>query len=226
VAARIARVCAVLDPFATRSYAQEGEDMVLRRLFEGEPAGSYVDVGAHHPQRFSNTWHFYERGWRGVNIEPSPEMVALLRAVRPRDTNVEAGVSDQPGTRTYFLFSDPALNTFDEGLAREREALPEYRLVSTTVVPLRTLAEILSEHLEPGFPISFLTVDVEGYDLRVLRSNDWTRFRPRYVLAEALGTSFVDVVSHPQSRFLAEMGYEPVAKTVNTVFYADASRSR
>jgi FkbM family methyltransferase len=224
VAAQIARVCAVLDPFATRSYAQEGEDMVLRRLFEGEPGGFYVDVGAHHPQRFSNTWHFYERGWQGINIEPNPELIALLRAVRPRDINVEAGVSDDPGTLTYFQFNDPALNTFDERLARKRETLPGYRLVSTTLVLLRSLADVLSEHSGPGFPISFLSVDVEGYDLRVLRSNDWNRFRPRYVLAEALETSLADVAGHPQSRFLSQVGYEAIAKTVNTVFYADARR--
>jgi len=55
-----------LDGYALKSYSQEGEDMILRRIFERQSTGFYVDVGAHHPKRFSNTYFFYKKGWSGI----------------------------------------------------------------------------------------------------------------------------------------------------------------
>ena len=60
------------DLYAIKCYSQEGEDMILRRIFE-EKNGFYVDVGAHHPRRFSNTYYFYKQGWTGISIEPNPQ---------------------------------------------------------------------------------------------------------------------------------------------------------
>ena len=78
--------------FATKSYSQEGEDLLLRRIFEHQKIGFYVDVGAHHPFRFSNTYLLYKRGWRGINIDAMPGSMRLFRKFRPRDTNIECGV--------------------------------------------------------------------------------------------------------------------------------------
>ncbi|MFA7355121.1 MAG: SAM-dependent methyltransferase, partial [Sulfurimonadaceae bacterium] len=77
------------DGYALKSYSQEGEDMILRRLFEQQPNGFYVDVGAHHPKRFSNTYFFYKKGWRGINIDAMPNSMELFNKIRPRDINIE-----------------------------------------------------------------------------------------------------------------------------------------
>src|SRR5215207_3271493 len=103
----------VRDRYAVSSYAQEGEDLVLRRLFEERTTGFFVDVGAHHPRRFSNTYLFYRAGWRGINVEPNPDLTPLFARERPRDVTLQLGVSDVPGMLTYFRFNDGALNTFD-----------------------------------------------------------------------------------------------------------------
>lgn len=220
----LTRIHRSVDPYWRPSYAQEGEDLVLERLFEGVRAGFYVDVGAHHPLRYSNTYAFYVRGWRGINVDPDPDAAGLFARLRPQDTFVNAGVSDEPGSLTYYRFNEPALNTFDSVLAEQRARLDPYRIVDTTSVPVTTLSDILYRHLPAGHEIAFLTVDVEGYDLRVLRSNDWRRFRPQYVLSESLGSSIATLASDPQCRFLGTVGYEPFAKTANTVFYQDVHR--
>lgn len=212
----------VRDPYAVRSYAQEGEDLVLHRLFEDRQSGFFVDVGAHHPRRFSNTYLFYLAGWRGINVEPNPDLAPLFARERPRDITLELGVSDVPGVLTYYRFNDGALNTFDPALARERDGLRGYRIVGTTELRVVRLDEILAQHLPAGTAIDFLTVDVEGHDVQVLRSNDWERFRPGIVLAEALGTSLADATSSPVHVFLASQGYELFAKTVHTLFFRDA----
>ena len=82
----------ILNGYAVKSYSQEGEDMVLYRIFEKQKSGFYVDIGAYHPKRFSNTYFFYKRGWRGINIEPNPEAIKLFKKYRVGDINLEMGV--------------------------------------------------------------------------------------------------------------------------------------
>src|SRR5437660_1408476 len=113
------RCLEALDPFVNLAYSQDGEDMVLRRLFEGRRAGFYVDVGAHHPFRFSNTCYFHRRGWRGINIDPNPQAIKEFDRDRPSDTNICVGVADVPGTLSFYFFNERALNTFDAALAAE-----------------------------------------------------------------------------------------------------------
>ena len=100
-----------------RSYSQEGEDRILARLFESSGQGFYVDVGAHHPMRFSNTFLFYRRGWRGVNIDATPGSMRLFDRYRSRDTNIESGVGLTTGVVPFYVFNEPALNTFDRELS-------------------------------------------------------------------------------------------------------------
>lgn len=52
--------CLTWDQWHQRSWSQEGEDLILRRIFENKNTGFYVDVGAHHPKRFSNTIFFID----------------------------------------------------------------------------------------------------------------------------------------------------------------------
>ena len=128
-----------LDPFVNLAYSQDGEDMVLRRLFEWQAHGFYVDIGAHHPFRFSNTCFFHRKGWRGINVDPNPDAIAAFRSVRPSDINLCVGVSDAPGELTFHFFNEPALNTFDADLAEERVRLPGYHLVEKRNVPVKRL---------------------------------------------------------------------------------------
>ncbi len=207
------------DRYATKSYSQEGEDMILQRLFAEKAEGFYVDVGAHHPQRFSNTYLFYKRGWRGINIEPNPGVIKTFCSLRHRDINVQAGVAESEGVFAYHAFDEPALNTFDDALAASREATTRYRKVATIPVPARRLEDILREHLPDGTAIDFLSIDVEGMDLAVLRSNDWGRYRPACVLVESLETALEGAVQGPIAIYMKRQGYGLFAKTVNTLFF-------
>jgi FkbM family methyltransferase len=204
------------------SFSQEGEDGLLLRIFERQQEGFYVDVGAHHPQRFSNTYRFYLRGWRGINVDPLPGSKAKFDALRDRDINLEIGVASEPSALTYYSFEEPALNTFDPEVAKSRKS----PLLEKLRIPVYPLKQILSEYLPPGATIDFLSIDVEGLDLAVVRSNDWTKYRPSYVLAEALGMRDVrDVQQTELHAFMEHVGYSFFAKTMNTLFYVDNSFS-
>jgi FkbM family methyltransferase len=221
-----ARAALVLERACVPSYSQEGEDRILWRIFERSAPGCYVDVGAHHPKRFSNTYLFYREGWSGITIDPDPDAAALFARQRPRDVHIQAGVSDQPGRLTYRRFDDSALNTFDARLADERERAGGYRALAPLEVEVATLASLLERQWPGGRTFELLSVDAEGFDLKVLRSNDWRAFRPRYVLAESLGSSLDRLEADPCCAFLRSAGYAPFAKTVATVFYRDEAPRR
>jgi len=208
-----------VDVYASKSYSQEGEDMILRRIFRGQTEGFYIDVGAHHPRRYSNTYSFYRLGWSGINIEPNPDFAAAFRAIRPRDITLQIGVDERAGELTYYSFNEPALNTFDTELMKSRLTHSHVKLVQTRKVEVRPLASILETHLHPGRAVDFLTVDVEGFDFAVLRSNDWRRFRPRCVLVEVLGKSLDQIYGSDISVFMRDRGYDLFAKTFNTVIF-------
>lgn len=191
--------------------------MILRRLFEDREPGTYVDVGAHHPWRFSNTYWFYREGWSGLNVDATPGSMEAFRRARPRDRNVEAAVAGDARTITFFTFDEPALNTFDPA-AVERAKLGGYRVVEERELPTTTLAALLHEHL-PGGRIDFLSVDVEGLDAEVLESNDWDAFVPEVVLAETLGQALDDVQASPIAGVLSRQGYSLLAKTANTAIF-------
>lgn len=208
--------------YVLHSYAQEGEDLILRRIFERTPQGFYVDVGAHHPWRFSNTYLFYRMGWRGINIDATPGSMKLFRKYRPRDINLELAISDQNGSVTLYLFDEPALNSTDYQAVR---AALEHgsQLIAERTVPCRRLGAVLDAYATDFDRIDFLSVDVEGADLDVLRSNDWQRFRPQVVLAEARDTLLEEVLDTPLYSFMSAQGYRLLAKTFNSVLFAEAS---
>ncbi len=204
------------------SYAQEGEDLVLARILGANTStGFYVDVGAHHPTRFSNTYYFYRRGWRGLNVDALPGTARLFQSMRSRDVTVECGVAGQAGVMTYFVFNEPALNTFSGEEAARKNRHP-YQIVNKLQISVLTLKEILDKHVPPGVTIDFMTIDVEGLDHEVVCSNDWSRYRPRLVLVELLNVGIDNIIGHPTTQFLWQQGYRPVAKTLNTVFFVHA----
>jgi len=210
-----------LNGYAQRSYAQEGEDLLLKRILGKQSKGFYVDVGAHHPVRFSNTYLFYKRGWHGINIEPNPRVASLFKRFRPNDVNLELGISEQPGELTYWMFDEPALNSFDRELSEKRVRETAYKLKGTRKVKVDRLDSVLEEYAQPATDIDIMTIDTEGHDLAVLRSNNWERFRPRWLLVESLTHEPLDKITSEQHRFLQEQSYDLYSKTVNTYIYRD-----
>jgi FkbM family methyltransferase len=202
-----------------KSYSQEGEDLILRRIFAGQKKGFYIDVGAHHPKRFSNTYIFYHMGWQGINIDARPGSMTEFRRLRARDINLEIGVSESEGALNYYQFEESALNGFSIDLSLNRAKLGVSRLISESIVQTLPLKQILSNHMHDTRIIDFLTIDVEGMDLEVLRSNDWNKFRPKIVLVEVLASSLDTFKSHPVNQFMNTKGYRMYSKAMNTAFF-------
>lgn len=208
--------------YGRRFYSQAGEDMLLSLYYDGKKhKGFYVDVGAHHPYRFSNTAYFYRRGWRGINIEPTPSLFKAFPRLRRRDINLNVGIGNGEKL-TFYVFNEGALNTFDPALAKERDGKihlgRQYKIIDRIEVQTRTLADILDKHLPAGTPIDLLTIDVEGMDFAVLKSNDWTRYLPQFILVEC--ESELDDLSDDEIyQFLHAKGYSIAGRTLYTTLF-------
>ncbi len=165
------------------SYAQNREDVLLDRLFPRGLKGFYIDVGANDPVENSVTKHFYDLGWHGINVEPAAIPFGRLQELRPRDVNLNIGISDHEGTLTLHEFPPgiSGVSTFSGEQAEwHRERGHEFEKRD---VPVTTLAKICAEHVEGD--IDFLSVDVEGHEREALEGADWSRWRPRVVVVEA-----------------------------------------
>lgn len=163
------------------SYSANQEDVLLNRLFSKKPTGFYVDVGAAHPLFENDTKALYDRGWSGINIEPNKGFFEILAAGRPRDTNLNSAVSDVTGESRFFEVKGTGLSTCDQDeAARAREKGFE---IIEHLVPTQTLRDLLAA-ANPS-AIDLLKIDVEGFEPNVIRSNDWSRFRPDVIVVEA-----------------------------------------
>lgn len=204
--------------FLNISYSQEGEDLLLHRIFEFQKQGFFVDVGALHPQRFSNTYKFYKAGWRGINIDAMPGSMKIFNKIRPEDINLEIPVSDKAENLDYYVFNEPALNTFSKELADERSKIEQYHVDQVINIKTDTLENILDAHLPKNQKIDFMTIDAEGLDFQILTSNNWAKYSPCVVLIEN-ESELGEVQGSKVDLYMKEKGYQLYAKTVNTYFY-------
>lgn len=206
-----------LNRFGRISYSLAGEDLILARYFEEKKTGFYVEVGAYHPVRFSNSYLFYKKGWRGINIDARPGSMKLFNKIRPHDNNIEAAVSDRKEELTYYMFNEPALNGFNKDISTERET-QKFKIIDKKQIKTNLLADILDEHCQQKH-LDFMSVDVEGFDLQVLKSNNWERFRPEIILVEDLDFDSLSLNKSATAEFLITKGYRFFGKTLHTILY-------
>ena len=205
--------------YSRTSYSQEGEDLLLERHLSSVQNGFYLEVGAHHPFRFSNTYLFYQRGWSGLCIDANPESMTFFKKFRPRDLCVEVGVSDQEGILDYYVFNDKALNTFSSEKAKFIQEKTDYRLFRKLEVPVKPLNTILESHLPAHRKIDFLTLDIEGFDLKVLRTLDWKKYSPTFVVVEDHLFALEDPGRSEIHQLMTSEGYQLVSKLYISLIY-------
>jgi FkbM family methyltransferase len=216
---------AALGPAATSlfrgdfSYSGAGEDrLVLSWLSTvyglSETEIRYCDIGANHPRKLSNTFAMYQRGARGILVEPDPQLADLLRRDRPRDIVLNVGAAfDERRSATLMRFNSSVFNTFSEAQAdlitnSSKNWRPDQLqdIQSELEIQLVHVNDILSQI----DALHFLSIDAEGVDLPILRAIDFNVFRPKMICIEA--SADFDPVLKPY-------GYEMTARTPDNVIY-------
>jgi FkbM family methyltransferase len=188
-------------------YSQFYEDYILGYVFKNQKTGFYVDVGANDPDKSSVTKYFYLAGWRGINIEPIPELVEKLNKSRPEDTNKGVAISDRRGVLIFYKGRGDAsgLSTLSPKIAASHRAKGfEF---TTIKIPVTTLNAVLEEHAKDKPEITFLNVDVEGFEKQVLSSIDFKRYQPRVIMAESTAPLTEVATHHRWESILTGNGY-------------------
>lgn len=195
--------------FGGVTYAQHGEDLIVLNILSriGVQKPSYLDIGANHPKNINNTALMYERGSRGINVEPDPVQFAMIEEERGLDVNLNVGVAPVAGTMRFYSTREPGRNSFI------RELAEPHRIVSELDIPVVTVASIIEKHSGGTFP-DFLSLDVEGMDLDVLRSIDFVTSAPKVVCVEVSKADLGNVVA-----CMAEGGFDPCFRAASNMIF-------
>jgi FkbM family methyltransferase len=169
------------------SYSQSGEDRIVDFIMSaiGIERPTYFDIGAHHPYYLSNTALFYAAGSRGVCIEPDPVLFKKIRKIRKQDICLNVGVGlGQDAEADFYIMSTPSLSTFSKKHALEYESYGNVKISKIIKIPLISINEIIEKHFK-SIP-NFVSLDIEGLDYDILKSFDFSKYRPEVFCLETL----------------------------------------
>lgn len=165
------------------SYAQAAEDVVLRRGLHDVTRGFYVDLGAGSPDNSSVTRYFYDHGWSGINVEPQPQLYELLEKRRPRDTNLQMAVAQDPGERALATYGD---KWGWASISEHTQSIHAASGIAHDKIMVRALPlSVILEKYAGGRHIDFLKIDIEGNEKEALASLDFDRWSPTIICVEA-----------------------------------------
>jgi FkbM family methyltransferase len=209
--------------YARLSFSEQGEDIVLYHALCDQlkiARPTYMDVGAAHPVQSNNTYLLYRTGSAGVLVEPNPMYVEMLRAERPKDVVVAAGigVTDEAEADYYEIDGNPLLNTFSPETVEDLQKGKMGSVVArVTKMPLININRVITDHLGGKAP-DLLSTDIEGLDYAIIKTLDLTRFRPGVICCEGVST-YKNGGQSEIAQYLVPQGYiQRGGSMVNSIF--------
>lgn len=200
------------------SYTQNLEDYHLSLAFGGQRHGFYIDIGAGHPVADNVSLWFYERGWSGIAVEPQASLAALYPLIRPRDIVFPGLVGRETGETEFHVFD--RLHGLSTTLKLHADSGAAHEVYRTERRETITLAGLCERYVKG--PIDFLKIDVEGAEADVLMGNDWKRFRPKVVVAEAVAPLSNEPTFAAWEPYLMAQGYRfRLDDTLNRFYVAE-----
>lgn len=196
-----------------------GEDRVLRRLLGNRSYGFYLDVGANDPLTSSNSHPFYLDGWRGIDVEPIPELAHKLRYEHAMNVVVECAVGSANGRTTLFTPPNTELATVRlDIIQRHIKKFPAFEGNCRPLdVSVRTLDDILTEHAEE--PIAFMSLDVEGSETAALAGMNLAKWQPEVIVIEAVMPDSTEPTWQEWEPMLLSAGYQLAETDIYNRYY-------
>lgn len=206
------------------SYSQAGEDIIVEYLFNSLNIShpTYLEIGTNHPKACNNTYKFYDKGCKGVCIEPDASMIEEIKKTRPNDTvlNIGIGITEQENANFYLFpkkYNGWSTFSLEEADFRKQETSISYETLS---VPLKNINSIIKEYFNQH--PNFISLDVEGLDLEILKSIDFDKYKPEVICVETVSFGYLNNTEKKLNNiaeFMETLGYFAYADThINTIF--------
>jgi FkbM family methyltransferase len=214
-------------PYLKKSFAQQGEDLILDRVFSGvlhkdlSQSHTYVDVGAYDPVKHSVTYLLYLRGWNGIVFDPSIETARLFKKWRKRDKVINAVVGETDGIDVnFFVKRSGAITQVGDQSPQGTKYPPSEKMTNFEKFTFRQV-NLNDELKRQGIDkIDFLNMDVEGAELEILRTFDFEYFKPSIIAIEIHGNDLKKCLKTEQAKIILNNGYQAVGSAVITQFFA------
>ena len=184
------------------SYSQTFEDLIIDGILKKQK-GFYIDIGANDPDHLSNTKRFYDIGWEGINIDPNPVSIQKFDYERKNDINLNVGIGNQNREMKFYELTYSSLSSFDKEMALYNSRRFNVKIEKEYFVKVIKLIDIYNTYVKEK-EVDFISIDTEGYEMEVLKSNNWQIFRPKLILIET-GFAHKEIYE-----FLTKAKYAPV----------------
>jgi len=204
------------------SYSLEGEDVLAASLLRSVSAGRYLDIGCSDPVEISNTYFFYQRGWRGICVDGRSDLSERWAEIRPGDSFVSCVLDETDGERTFYSFPDPTMNTCDAATASrysERFLSDSCRAQTKKTRSARSIW--LEAFGADAPPPDLVSLDVEGFELPILRGLIIENWRPALLIVETKLFTFDSPTRSSIYNYFKNLGYIMIAKTPLDGFFID-----
>lgn len=165
------------------SYSSTWEDVILDWLIKKEK-GFYIDIWWYDPIYGNNTYLFYKKWWTWINVEPNKKWFKKFTKKRKKDINLQIALWIKNSNLKFFVFDDKAISTCDPKTAKRYEK-SWHKIIEKYNVPIWTLEKICDKYVK-NKKIDILSIDVEWWDMNVLKSNNRNKYKPTYIILETV----------------------------------------
>jgi Methyltransferase FkbM domain len=209
------------------SSSQLAEDIIILHLlnyYVKKPLSKfYVDVGAYHPKKYSNTMFLHAQGWRGINIDINQDTIYEFENSRPNDINICTGISKKIGNEIYYKFGNgwDAANTASGEFANKILKNSSVTLLSKEMIATDTLENVLNKNMPTNVEIDYLDIDIEGLDREVVESFDFDKFRPKILSVELHDADLMNLKNDKTIAYLLENRYQLMSINLVSFIFID-----
>ena len=193
-----------------KTYAQRGEDLFIFNYMKKKKIvnGTYVDLGAFHPIKYSNTCLLFNNGWSGLNIDLNQTAIDYFDIVRPKDNNICCAISNKEEKIKVFINSIfSPINTINKKHAKK------FNFESKNELSYTVKAKKFNSICKKKF--DFLDIDIEGSDFMVLKSINLKYFKPKLICIEILDINYLIKIK----KYLIKLNYFFIKRKTSSFFF-------
>ncbi len=207
--------------FIFRTFSQEGEDIIINRLynFKNPRSKIFLDIGAGHPIKYSNTFLLYINGLNGISIDANNKNIFLHKIFRPKDISKKLLISSNTTNKYFYIFEDSELNTSSKkkvNFLKKRKINYKKKILYQTLGVKDFFKKYINKKIKK---IIFFNLDVEGLEYEIIKDINWKLFKPKVICIEIFDYDLNKSRRNKIIKLLSKNGYKLKSKLYNSSIF-------